>query len=63
VYVFVCVRVCLVCVVVLYCYVVGSYPIFLLNRMKRNSPVFLRKKKILNIYSKIKLTTKIEKSK
>jgi hypothetical protein len=47
--VFVCVRVCLVCVVVLYCYVVGSYPIFLLNRMKRNSPVFLRKKDIKHI--------------
>jgi hypothetical protein len=47
--VFVCVRPCgcvwFVCVVVLYCYVAGSYPVFLLNGMKLSSPAFSRKKK------------------
>jgi hypothetical protein len=45
----VCVRPCgcvwFVCVVVLYCYVVGSYPVFLLNGMKRSSPAFFEEKK------------------
>jgi hypothetical protein len=43
----VCVRPCgcvwFVCVVVSYCYVAGSYPVFLLNGMKRSSPAFSRK--------------------
>jgi hypothetical protein len=46
--VFVCVRLCgcvwFVCLVVLYCYVAGSYPDFLLNGMKRSSPAFSREK-------------------
>jgi hypothetical protein len=49
VFVCVCVRLCgcvwFVCLVVLYCYVAGSYPVFLLNGMKRSSPAFSREKK------------------
>jgi hypothetical protein len=47
----VCLCVCVhagvfgLCVVVLYCCVASSYPVFLLNGMKRSSPAFSRKKR------------------